>query len=89
MSYDKYLEDQREWFEDRGEADKVFLIIKDESEVVFSAVDSLSVAEKEMQKLKTASDPIKLELGWIWETEMCSDFDYVYRLMNIIESYGE
>lgn len=87
MSYDKYLEDQREWFEGRGEADKVFLIVKDESEVVFSAVDSLFAAEKEMQKLKTAPDPAKLELGWIWETEMCSDFDYVYRLMNIIETH--
>lgn len=86
MSYDKYLEDQREWFEDKGEADKVFLIVKDESEIVFSAVDSLFAAGEALKDMQSTEQG-KLELGWVWETEMCSDFDYVYRLMNIIETY--
>lgn len=79
-----YLDKERFFYEDREiDVEKTWLVIADESEIIFStrfqqlAEDVLCVAKEKTER--------KLEIGWVDENEVCSDFGYVYRLFNPIK----
>lgn len=85
MNYDKYLEDQRECIESReSDVEKLWLVIEDGREVVWSG-NWRESAENIYRAAKENTWNKQFEIGYIWENEFSSDFDYVYRLFNPIK----
>ena len=91
MNYDKYLEDSREAYEAKGDLPtKVWMVVLDGDEVCiedddYPTVSIYFMAESDSIKLGKSLHK-KVEIGWIWDRDICQDWR---KYFNVIESYGK
>lgn len=85
MNYDEHLLDQQSSIDNMSsDVERLWLVIEDGREVIWSG-GWQAYAEDVYRAAKANTGNREFELGWIWENEYSSDFDYVYRLFNPIK----